>query len=58
MEYKATWIYDHLRPMGFAGSYEIVKRAVHQNPIATARELFFVRFNLWLVRGGIITRSA
>ena len=29
MEYKATWIYDRLRPMGFAGSYEIVKRAVH-----------------------------
>jgi len=29
IEYKATWIYDRLRPMGFAGSYEIVKRAVH-----------------------------
>ena len=29
MEYKSTWIYDHLRPMGFTGSYEIVKRAVH-----------------------------
>ena len=29
MEYKATWIYDRLRPMGFGGSYEIVKRAVH-----------------------------
>jgi transposase len=29
MEYKATWIYDRLRPMGFSGSYEIVKRAVH-----------------------------
>jgi transposase len=29
MEYKATWIYDRLRPMGFPGSYEIVKRAVH-----------------------------
>ena len=29
-EYKATWIYDHLVPMGFAGSYEIVKRAVHE----------------------------
>jgi transposase len=28
-EYTAAWIYDHLRPMGFAGSYEIVKRAVH-----------------------------
>jgi transposase len=30
MEYKATWIYDRLRPMGFTGSYEIVKRAVHK----------------------------
>ncbi len=29
IEYKATWIYDRLRPMGFAGSYEIVKRVVH-----------------------------
>jgi transposase len=29
IEYKSTWIYDRLRPMGFAGSYEIVKRAVH-----------------------------
>ena len=29
MEYKATWIHDRLRPMGFAGSYEIVKRVVH-----------------------------
>ena len=25
MEYRATWIYDRLRPMGFSGSYEIVK---------------------------------
>ena len=30
MEYKATWIYDRLRPMGFGGSYEIVKRVVHE----------------------------
>jgi len=29
MEYKSTWIYDRLQPMGFPGSYEIVKRAVH-----------------------------
>lgn len=28
-EYTAAWVYDHLRPMGFAGSYEIVRRAVH-----------------------------
>jgi len=26
--YSATWIYDRLRPMGFCGSYEIVKRRV------------------------------
>jgi hypothetical protein len=30
MGYKATWIYDHLSPMGFSGSYEIGKRAVHE----------------------------
>jgi transposase len=29
MAYKATWIYDRVRSMGFAGSYEIVKRAVY-----------------------------
>ena len=27
-EYKATWIYDQLVKIGFAGSYEIVKRKV------------------------------
>lgn len=26
--YSAAWIYDRLRPMGFCGSYEIVKRRV------------------------------
>ena len=26
--YSAAWIYDRLRPMGFCGSYEIVKRKV------------------------------
>ena len=29
MEYKTTWIYDRFRPIGFGGSYEIVKRVVH-----------------------------
>jgi len=29
-EYKATWIYDHLRPLGYAGSYDPVKRKVHE----------------------------
>jgi transposase len=28
MGYSAAWIYDHLKPMGFEGSYEIVKRLV------------------------------
>ena len=28
-EYKATWIYDHLRPLGYSGSYDPVKRKVH-----------------------------
>ena len=29
-EYKATWIYDHLQPLGYAGSYDVVKRTVHE----------------------------
>ena len=29
-DYTATWIYDRLSNMGFIGSYEIVKRRVHQ----------------------------
>jgi len=29
-EYKATWIYDHLRPQGYSGSYDPVKRKVHE----------------------------
>jgi len=28
-DYSAVWIYDHLVPLGFTGSYEIVKRKVH-----------------------------
>lgn len=28
--YLATWIYDHLCPLGFTGSYEIVKRKVRE----------------------------
>ena len=28
-EYTAVWIYDRLVPLGFTGSYEIVKRKVH-----------------------------
>lgn len=30
MAYTATWIYDRLTGMGFAGSYEIVKRMVRE----------------------------
>lgn len=29
-EYSGTWIYDRLCNMGFSGSYEIVKRKVHE----------------------------
>ena len=29
-EYKATWVYDHIRPLGFTGSYDIVKRKVKE----------------------------
>jgi len=43
MDYKATWIYDHLRPMGFAGSYEIVKRAV-QAIKSERQQIAYMRF--------------
>jgi len=43
MEYKATWIYDRLRPMGFSGSYEIVKRAVH-NIKEERQQIAYMRF--------------
>ena len=29
-QYKATWIYDHLGPLGYNGSYEMVKRKARQ----------------------------
>ncbi|MHC4587432.1 MAG: IS21 family transposase [Planctomycetota bacterium] len=29
-QYKATWIYDHLIPLGYRGSYETVKRRIRQ----------------------------
>jgi len=29
-EYKAIWIYDHLKPLGYTGSYDVVKRKVHE----------------------------
>lgn len=42
-EYTATWIYDHLVPMGFSGSYEIVKRKV-QNIKAERQKIAYMRF--------------
>lgn len=41
--YKGTWIYDRLRAMGFSGSYEIVKRAVHQLK-ADRERIAYMRF--------------
>jgi len=29
-EYKATWIYDHIKPLGYTGSYDLVKRKVRE----------------------------
>jgi transposase len=42
-EYTATWIYDHLVPMGFSGSYEIVKRKV-QDLKAERQKIAYMRF--------------
>ncbi len=42
-EYKATWIYDHLKPMGYAGSYDPVKRKVHELKEETQR-IAYMRF--------------
>lgn len=41
--YTATWIYDHLVPLGFAGSYEIVKRKVREFKEEYQR-LAYIRF--------------
>ena len=42
-DYTATWIYDRLVNMGFAGSYEIVKRKVHQVK-GQRQKLAYMRF--------------
>jgi transposase len=42
-EYQATWIYDRLCTMGFTGSYEIVKRKVHQIK-AEHQRIAYMRF--------------
>jgi transposase len=43
LEYRATWIYDRLANMGFTGSYEIVKRKVHEIK-AERQRVAFMRF--------------
>ena len=42
-EYRATWIYDRLFNMGFSGSYEIVKRKVHEMK-AEFQKVAYMRF--------------
>ncbi len=42
-EYRATWIYDRLRNMGFSGSYEIVKRKVREIK-KERRQVAYMRF--------------
>jgi len=42
-QYKATWIYDHLRPLGYKGSYEMVKRKVRQMKVDRSRRAY-IRF--------------
>lgn len=41
--YRATWIYDRLCNMGFTGSYEIVKRKVHEIK-AKQQKIAYMRF--------------
>lgn len=42
-EYSGTWIYDRLCNMGFTGSYEIVKRKVHDLK-AERQQIAYMRF--------------
>lgn len=42
-DYKGTWIYDRLTSMGFSGSYEIVKRKVHELK-AERQKIAYMRF--------------
>lgn len=42
-DYSAVWIYDHLVPLGFTGSYEIVKRWVHKEK-ETLHRIAYERF--------------
>jgi transposase len=43
MDYTATWIYDHLRSLGFHGSYEIVKCTVASIK-AERQKIAYMRF--------------
>jgi transposase len=43
MDYTAVWIYDRLAAMGFAGSYEIVKRKVAKLK-AERQKIAYMRF--------------
>jgi len=42
-DYTGTWIYDRLTNMGFSGSYEIVKRKVHDLK-AERQKIAYMRF--------------
>jgi transposase len=42
-EYRATWIYDHLVPLGFTGCYDIVKRRVRDIKEESGR-IAYMRF--------------
>lgn len=57
LEYTATWIYDRLCNIGFTGSYEIVKRKVHEIKVEKER-IAYMRFEtepgasgLWRIPG-------
>jgi transposase len=41
--YSARWIFDRLAPLGFSGSYEIVKRKVHELKSAQ-QQIAYMRF--------------
>jgi transposase len=42
-QYKGTWIYDHLQPLGYNGSYEMVKRKVRELKEDMSRKAY-IRF--------------
>ncbi|MBN2569517.1 MAG: IS21 family transposase, partial [Deltaproteobacteria bacterium] len=42
-EYKETWIYDHISPLGYTGSYDLVKRKVREIKEESGR-IAYIRF--------------